>query len=342
MGRQRASEYSHLPKGMYFNKKGQTYYFRSPNRKDLKLGKTLHEALKTYWSLSDMHFDAMTMKDLISRYMEEVSPTKAADTHRTNISSAKFLILTMGDFKPTQVKPVHIYQHLAARKGAPTRANREVALLGAIFTEAVRWGVVDESPVRNIKRYKEKPRTRLVTDAEIAAFKPHAPEWLKLYVDLKLLIALRQKDMRFLNSQMWFDGGLWVPTSKTSVKLRFNVNQDLQRIYQELLELNGVDQDSKVTSIRWWFFPSQSGKPFSSSGFQTAWQRAMQSAIQSGDLQERFQEKDLRAKAATDCESIINAFELCGHSSLSTTKRIYRRGYTHVEPVNTANRLKKN
>jgi integrase len=342
MGRQRTSEFSHLPKGIYFNKKGQTYYFRSPNNKDLKLGKTLPEALRVYWSLPQMHYEAITMKELISRYMSEISPTKAPGTHRTNISAAKFLILTMGDFKPSQVKPIHVHQHLTARKDAPTRANREVALLGSIFNEAIRWGVVTESPVRDIKRYKEKPRTRLVTDAEIAAFKPHAPTWLQLYVDLKLLIALRQKDMRFLNSQMWFDGGLWVPTSKTGVKLRFNINQDMQLIYQQLMKLNGIDSDGKVTALRWWFFPSQNGKPFTESGFQTAWQRAMQSAIESGDLTERFQEKDLRAKAATDCDSIINAFELCGHSSLSTTKRIYRRGFNYVEPVNTANRLKKN
>lgn len=57
MGRHRSSEYSHLPKGIYFNKKGQAYYFRAPDQKDIRLGTTLHETLKAYWSLPNMQFE---------------------------------------------------------------------------------------------------------------------------------------------------------------------------------------------------------------------------------------------------------------------------------------------
>lgn len=59
----------------------------------------------------------------------------------------------------------------------------------------------------------------------------------------------------------------------------------------------------------------------------------MIAALESGRLTERFQERDLRARAATDCGSIYEAFELCGHKSITTTKRIYRRGFNSVTPM---------
>jgi integrase len=340
MGRKHTSEYSHLPKGMYFNKKGKTYYVRLPGQKDIRLGKTLHEALRNYWSLPGVQFESLSMRDLISRYMQEVSPTKSPETHRTNISGAKFLMLSFSDFKPRDVKAVHIYQHLEARRESPTRANREIALLGAIFTEAVRWGLVEESPVKNIKRHKESPRTRLVTDQEIAAFKSFAPEWLCLYIDLKLATALRQTDMLKLHSGMWDENGLWVDTSKTGKKLCFVATPALVRVVRKIQQLRNANTTDNVAPLRWWFFSTRKGTKYSFTGFRSIWQRVMVKALASGALEHRFQEKDLRARAATDCGSLMEAFELCGHSSLSTTKRIYRRGYTHVQPVDTAKKAK--
>jgi integrase len=333
-------EYSHLPKGMYFNKKGQTYYLRRPGQKDIRLGKSLHEALRAYWDVPGTYFDAFSMRDLITRYMNEISPTKRASTHRTNCSAAKFLTLSFGDFKPKDVKAIHIYQHLEARRESKTRANREIALLGSIFTEAVRWGVVEQSPVRDIKRYKETPRTRLVTDQEIAAFKAFAPEWMCLYIDLKVIIALRQGDMLQLNSSMWDERGLWVDTSKYDKKICFEASNGLIKIVRRLQELNNATQADNVAPLRWWFFTTRKGGPYTEGGFRTMWQRVMVKAMASGALQQRFTEHDLRAKAATDCDSLIEAFELCGHSSMSTTKRIYRRGYAHVKPVDNSKKPK--
>lgn len=332
MGRNHSEESSHLPRGMYFNKKGKTFYLRAKDQKDLRLGKTMHEALSNYYNLPGVHFDATTMIDLISRYMKEVSPTKAKDTHKTNISSAKFLLLSFGDFTPTEVKALHIYQHLDARRGSATRANREIALLGAIFTEAIRWGIVEDTPVKNIKRHKETPRTRLVTDDEITTFKKFAPDWMHLYIDLKLSTALRQSDMLKLHRGMFDDKGLWVGTSKTGKKLCFATTVHFKQLVESILSPNNSKVKAKTAPIRQWFFSSRFGTPYTGDGFRSIWHRAMVKAFKSGELREKFQEKDLRAKAATDCDTLVEAFELCGHRSLSTTQRIYRRGYTHVTP----------
>ena len=48
------------------------------------------------------------------------------------------------------------------------------------------------------------------------------------------------------------------------------------------------------------------------------------------DGHERFQERDIRAKVASDSETLIEANERLGHQSTSTTKRVYRRGVVNV------------
>ncbi len=45
---------------------------------------------------------------------------------------------------------------------------------------------------------------------------------------------------------------------------------------------------------------------------------------------ERFQERDIRAKVASDSETLMDAHERLGHQDTSTTKRVYRRGVQNV------------
>jgi integrase len=48
---------------------------------------------------------------------------------------------------------------------------------------------------------------------------------------------------------------------------------------------------------------------------------------------ERFQERDLRAKVATDSESLVEASQRLGHSDTAITQRVYRRRPVVIEPV---------
>jgi integrase len=48
---------------------------------------------------------------------------------------------------------------------------------------------------------------------------------------------------------------------------------------------------------------------------------------------ERFTEHDIRAKAASDAESLEHAQALLSHADSRTTKRIYRRKPERVKPV---------
>lgn len=61
------------------------------------------------------------------------------------------------------------------------------------------------------------------------------------------------------------------------------------------------------------------------------WQRCMRKWCRLGN--ERFTFHDLRAMAATRCPTIEMAMQLLGHSNISMTRRVYRRGIERVRPV---------
>jgi len=48
---------------------------------------------------------------------------------------------------------------------------------------------------------------------------------------------------------------------------------------------------------------------------------------------ERFHERDLRAKVATDSNTLLEASERLGHSDTGITQRVYRRKPVVIEPL---------
>ncbi len=50
-------------------------------------------------------------------------------------------------------------------------------------------------------------------------------------------------------------------------------------------------------------------------------------------VSERFQESDLRAKVASDSDSLVEASERLGHADTSITQRVYRRKPVRIQPL---------
>ena len=109
-------------------------------------------------------------------------------------------------------------------------------------------------------------------------------------------------------------------TSKTSVRIRFESTEHLEGIVGQIKKLNGYTSRGNP-KFKWHCFESRTHKPYTEGGFETMWKRYMKKALDSGELKESFQERDLRAKAATQCATLVQAFELLGHKNISTTKK---------------------
>jgi integrase len=200
----------------------------------------------------------------------------------------------------------------------PIRANREKAALSAVMTECVKWGAIDRNLVREVKRNKEVPRDRYVEDEELEAFKRYATPMLLAYVELRMLTGLRQGQILSLKRLDWDGSRLKAPRAKLGRTTVYR-GDGLREAVEAVLSLN---VDHSAVSI--YLLSSRSGTKYSSSGFQSIWQRCMKRYVEATGA-ERFTENDLRAKVASDSADLATASARLGHQSTTTTNRVYRR-----------------
>lgn len=334
MGRNRNEFNKHLPRGMYYNKKGKTFYLRRALGGDLNLGKIQSAALRKYFSLADsMSENVCLIKQMIHRYMREEAPKLAESTYNTSIPRAKKLLFAFGEFRIDELRTRDIQLYMDRKRETPIDANRTIALLSSMYSAAIRWGYVDSSPVTNVRFHKEKINDRLVTTSELNALKEYCPDWLKLYIDLKLATGLRQSDMIKLNSGNWdATTGLLVESSKSKHKTCFRTCAALRSLIGNIRIL-ALSREGVESCGKWHFFPTLRGVPYTADGFRSMWHKSMQKAVKSGKLEKSFREHDIRAMAATNCPDLESARRLLGHRNVSTTLRVYRKGYEDAEPI---------
>jgi len=311
MGRKRKSG-NHLPKRVYH--RHGAYYFVSAAGDWIPLGKELPKAMAKWAELVDKPLIARTMNDLFDRYMLEIAPQKAPLTYLGNQKEIQPLRAFFGDMRLADVTPVHIYKYLDIRgQQAPVRANREKALLSHVFALAIRWGEIGDNPCRHVKRLPEKPRNRYIEDAELEAFVAGAPLLIQNWVAFKYLTGLRQGDILAIRRDQLKEDGIHVAISKTGERRVIEWSEELKTVVAEI-----VAMPRPVRGLH--LFCNRQGQPYTSSGFRAIWQRAMRAALQSGRVQERFTEHDIRGKAATDAEAAgMNAQKLLAHRHRNTT-----------------------
>lgn len=207
---------------------------------------------------------------------------------------------------------------------SPTQFNLERTALLEAFKVAVERGMVTSNPVALLGRMKTKPRTRYATDAEVNAVLQHASRQVQAAVILAVSSGLRQGDILALRRDAFGPDGLtWLP-SKTKGKTR----KSLQMGWTPGLRLACELAAHKVVGIGDWLVNKQ-GKPYTSDGFRTMWDRAMRAAMAADPALQRFTFHDLRAKAGTDGDD----WQLLGHLDQKTHSRIYDRKPRKVRPA---------
>jgi integrase len=110
---------------------------------------------------------------VIARYLEEEVPARKPSTARYYANLFRIHVLpSLGrkrarDVSHSDVAKLH--RAIAAR-GAPVTANRVVELVSTLYGWAGKAGEVPRgtNPARDVTRFKEKARTRYLSDAEIA------------------------------------------------------------------------------------------------------------------------------------------------------------------------------
>jgi len=180
------------------------------------------------------------------------------------------------------LKPTHIAQYLEMRKreGAPVGGNRERAVLGSICGWAMRFGWLDSNPCHGVRRNRETPSKRYITDEDFRTAFDRAGDPLQDLLAVALLTGLRQTDLRTLRKSAVTREGLELRQSKDG-KLRLIEWSDALRYFVKRAQERSRGE---------FLFVGPWGRPWSVSGLQSAMKR----------LGPGFRFRDIRAKAASD------------------------------------------
>jgi integrase len=338
MPKPRKPEHRSLPARWRF--KHGAYYFRVPRgleaewdgKQEFRLGSTLAEAYREWAMRLESAEGIRSLGDLFDRYAAEVVPAKAPKTQVSNRLSLRRLRLVFGQVPVSALKPRHAYKfrdEITKRHGAAS-ANRDLEVLSHSLSKAVEWGVLDRNPVKGQVRKNSIPRReRYIEDWEIREALRVASPILRAYIVMKLLTGLRRGDLLRLQLADISDEGIEVRTSKTSVRLLITWTPELR---QAVDYANSIRSNAEGP----WLFRTEAGACYckpngSASAFDSLWRRFMRRLLKETNVKQKFQEKDLRKKTASDMP-IDAARKLLGHKSDTTTIRHYRLKAERVAP----------
>ncbi len=348
-----------------WRRKGGSIYYRVPRglehlwngKTEFCLGRSLTEAYKTWADrlAQDEAVDIRTVGDLLDWYARAIVPEKAARTQSENLRAISQLRIPFQHHPVEAMEPHLARQYYERRKTkagehAPTSARHEIEVLKHAYSCAVeRLGLprsqvsgTPHNPLRGELRLpRPLRRERYVEDWEVLEalkLKPQRKSGsvraCQAYIRLKLLTGLRQTDLLLLRTEDLRDEGIYVQprkTAKTTGRAAiYEWTDELRAAVDEALAARPVD-------LAPWLFCNRRGECYvrggRPTGWESIWQRFMRRVVAETEVREAFAERDLRAKAGSDAESIERARELLQHAGVGTTQRWYRRRPDRVKPL---------
>jgi len=239
------------------------------------------------------------------------------------------------------LEPQHIYLYVDKRT-AKVAAKREIEVLSHAFTKAVQWGLIKAHPFKGEVRLEgEQPRTRYVEDWELQAAFSIVPRkrvgsvrMVQAYLQLKMLTGLRQRDLLVMTIDSIKEDGIHVNPSKTQgttgKRVIYTWTDQLRIVVDVALEARPYQGD--------FIFCNRYGNSYvkddgTATGWGNIWHKFMARVLAETELKERFTEHDLRAKVASDAETIEYAKQLLTHSDIKMTERVYRRKPEIIKPT---------
>jgi integrase len=330
------------------NKRGVVeYYFYEQQvgdrREYLPLGRDLLTA-KTRWlelerkSKPEIVFadNERNIASLYARYMNWAQNMEQSGlSPRTLQDRGKYwkqLEPVFGEADADAIKPEHMMRYFDTRS-AKASAKKEIKFLSVIFNWARARGFMSTSnPVSGTTRQMKLKEGRdiYVTDEMLALVYACSVPVIQDAIDLAYLTGQRPADVLNLRWDQVKDGALWIEQGKTKAKIQIDITGELAVVIDRI-KARGVVGMTVLCDPK-----GQKLKPFGyfRSQFKLARDRAQAKAAELGIEFVRFQFKDLRAKSASDIESMASARKLLGHSTESmTTKYVRNRVGEKVSPV---------
>lgn len=327
------------------------YYYQVPpgqeaawdGKKLFRLGTTLADAYTVWADRLRYAQDAKTIAQLLDRYALEVIPKKAVTTQAQNRSAIQPIRTAFGALGLSDIKPRHVYQYVD-KAGGKTGAKREIEVLSHALTKAVEWGYIDRHPFKGEVRLQgEKARTRYVEDWEVVeclSLKPLRKAGSVLaaqaYIRIKLLTGMRRGDMLRLTMSDLKDDGIHIQPAKTE---RTTGKRLIIEWSEELRAAVALAKAARPMKLSPFVFCNRDGEGYidektgRAGGWESLWRNFIARVMKETKVTDHFTEHDLRAKCASDAETLEHARQLLAHADGKITERVYRRRPEVVKPL---------
>lgn len=315
-----------LPRWMHLNH-GRYYLVRK--NKWTPLSRNLHDALVEYARLTAGP-DAGALGELVARALTDMKKTVAASTFKNYMTCSRRVLEAFAEFAPQQIRPTHIAQFLDDNKDTPSMANLLRAFLRGVFVRAVRWGIVEADPTRDIRPFKTGKRTRYITDAEFERIREHASPTLQCLMDIAYITGQRIGDVMGIRYADISETGLYVEQEKTHARVLIAMTPDLA---DAIVRAKGLHRSVKALTL----FHKRDGTPLAYTTIYGHWRRACEKAeVKDAHFH------DIRAATATDARAAgMDSRSLLGHTTESSHNRYLRSKIVPVAQPVPARRVRK-
>ncbi len=349
MPRERKPENKGLPKRWRHTHGG--YYYQVPpgeenswdGKKTFRLGTKLSDAYAMWADRLKYVEDATNVAALLDRYALQVIPTKKLTTQAQNRSAIKKVRVVFGKMNLLGIKPRHVYQYIDKSDGK-TGARREMEILSHALTKAVEWGYIDKHPFKGeVRLTGEKSRTRYIDDWEVVECLTLVPKRksggvlaVQAYIRLAILTGMRRGDLLRLTMSDLRDDGIHVTPGKTEARTGKRI---IIGWSDEVHAAVAMAKQARPVKLSPFLFCNRLGKGYfnegtgRAGGWESAWKSFANRVMAETKVSERFTEHDLRAKCASDADTLEHARQLLSHADGAITERVYRRKPELVRPL---------
>lgn len=306
MGRPRKQR-NGLPSYCYRDRKNGAYYMLVPapggKRTRRTYGDDLHRMLDDWarsWGASQRLGDTVgaaldfyVAKLATRRHKGEIEASTEQD-YRKHIATVRQVF---GKVRLQDVDGPMLENWKEVRgDSSPTQFNHERTVLMGAFKVAIAKGMIDRNPVRHLETKKLAPRRNYVKTDDANLVLKHANKAVQAAVLLAVSTGIRQGDILRLKRSAFTDAGLTFLPNKTKKAKR----EPLEFPWSPGIRLACELAARKVVSLDGYWLTRRDGKPYSSTGFRSMWNRALKKARAEREDLPRFTFHDLRGKAGTD------------------------------------------
>ena len=324
-----------LPQRVYL-KSGSYYYVHAQGQRWERLGTDLAAAktiAASYNGAAGHHPNTLSFwiaewkKENDARVKAGTLSPRTRDDYAGDIGQIENVF---GKMSPSSIQAKHITEYLKIGRDSdrPVRANREKAALSACLSWMVANGHADmrENVAKLVRRNREEPRKRYVSDAEYQAVYALAGPAERALMELVYRTLQRPSDVLKWTWSNIDQGVLSFTQGKTGAKLRISVTPGLRACFDQLAAAR--------TRRSLYLIPREDGRPYTEMGIASMLRRAVVAA----GLKD-LALYDMKAKGATDMYQAGTPIEqiqaLCGHDQASTTEIYIKQHLRQVVQPNS-------